>query len=65
MINCEALNAHYISTKFGKKIKTVSLKEYSSEVILIDEKKLTSAAYNALYAIEFSTQNKHFDNIYF
>lgn len=55
MMSCEALNVNYILTSFVRAIKIVSLQEYSSRVILVDEKKLISAVYNLLYAIEFST----------
>lgn len=60
MMNCEISNVNYISTIFVREMKAVSMKEYFSRVITIDEKKLTSAAYNALYAIKFSVQRDIF-----
>ena len=56
MIDCDASNANYISKTFVREMKAIFLEEYFSKVISVDDKKLTSTAYNALYAIKFSAQ---------
>ena len=56
MIDCDASNANYISKTFVKEMKAIFLKEYFSKVIFVNDKKLASTAYNALYAIKFSAQ---------
>ena len=56
MIDCDVSNANYISKTFVREMKTISLEEYFSKVISINDKKLASTAYNALYAIKFSAQ---------
>ena len=56
MIDCDASNANYILKTFVKEMKAISLEEYFSRVISVDDKKLASTAYNALYAIKFSAQ---------
>ena len=58
MIDCEAIEVNYIDIKFVKSIEAISMKNYFSRVVSIDEKKFASATYNSLYALNVSTKEK-------
>ena len=58
MINCETIEANYIDTTFVRNIEAVFMKNYFSKMMSIDEKELTSTAYNSLYALNIATNEK-------
>ena len=65
MINCETIEANYIDIKFVKSIKAVFMRNYSLRMMSINEKKLTSAAYNSLYTLNITTNEKKFSTYIF
>ena len=64
MIDCEAIEANYIDIKFVKSIEAISMKNYFSRMMSIDEKKFASTAYNSLYALNVATKEKSLRSIY-
>ena len=60
MIDCETIEANYIDTTFVRNIEAVFMKDYFFRMMSINEKELTSAAYNSLYALNIATNEKKF-----
>ena len=60
IIDCETIKTNYIDIKFVRSIEAVFMKNYSFKIMSINEKKLTSVAYNSLYALNIATNEKQF-----
>ena len=60
MIDCEAIEVNYIDIKFVRSMRAVFIENYFFKVVSINEKKLTSVAYNSLYALNIATNERQF-----